>query len=201
MYSITKKYNVKQELVEEKCFNKDGSLRNQNVIDKKENGNEVSIFSSSDGKIIHKVETSYSNNGRLSNTVVYSYMSNRINRSKCIYDKNGNQIEMSNYNQDGSLDFKRVTVFDDFGNGIEWSHFNKEGILESKYSRKFDCMNNPIEWKELYSLDGVLSPNKSFDYNYDSNGNWIKRVDYIDNIPQAIIERQIDYYPPIRIVT
>ena len=83
------------------------------------------------------------------------------------YDDKGNKIECNEYNSDGSLDWKRTSKYDDKGNEIEWNAYNSDGSLDSKFTYK---------------------------YEFDKKGNWIKRIDFENEIAEFILEREYEYY-------
>ena len=74
---------------------------------------------------------------------------------------------MIGYNSDGSLDYKYTFSLDDKGSIVESNIFISDGSLDYKSSDK---------------------------YQLDENNNWIKRIEYNNEIPKYITERTIEYY-------
>ncbi len=58
-------------------------------------------------------------------------------------------------------------IFNKRGNRIEGNNYNPDGSLQSKHTSK---------------------------YEYDPKGNWIRKIEFKDNSPKSIIEREIEYY-------
>jgi len=54
-------------------------------------------------------------------------------------------------------------------------------------------MNNPTEWVN-YEKDGSKKSTTTYTYEYDSRGNWIKRVIFSDSEPVLVTTREIEYY-------
>jgi hypothetical protein len=77
------------------------------------------------------------------------FLSNGQLSVKHVYKYSGNQLEHLAYTADGKLNQRSLSVLDDKGNAIERTDFNLDGSVESKYS---------------------------FVYEFDGNGNWIKRT-------------------------
>ena len=82
------------------------------------------------------------------------------------YDNKGKLIEMKNYESDGNLSITTLFKYDEKGNEIE---------------------------KKLLRANGVNSKDGT-KYEYDIKGNWIKKIDFYNEIPQSITIRDIEYY-------
>ena len=114
------------------------------------------------------------------------------------YDKGGNVLEKAD-DSDGRQ-FNTIYKHDRKGNIIEeisYFHYlsppdNHDTI---KYSRKIRYDLNDIPVEVLYiDLSGKSQPSKTtFNHVYDKQNNWIKKTIYTDNIPEAVIVRQIKY--------
>lgn len=151
-----------------------------------------------------------------------------INNTKFIRDTANNIIEKNIFNPNGSLEEKRTFKFDEKGNIIEEKHFdendklvfhlaslfdNRDRQIENKFFDSkgsltatetcyYDKNDNIIEAK--YSEPKKLETSKlGFVYEFDKNGNWIKRILYnkeviINNqksdFPRSITTRKIEYY-------
>jgi hypothetical protein len=109
------------------------------------------------------------------------------------YDYKGNKIEENSYNSDGSLDSKWTYKYDDKGNQIELNSYNSDGSLSIKWTYKYDDKGNKIE-ENSYNSDGSLISKWTFIYEFDKQGNWIKRIDFKNEIPEFILEREYEYY-------
>lgn len=111
---------------------------------------------------------------------------------KIIFNDKGNMIEENWYNSDGGIDWKSIHKYDDKGNMIENNWYNSNSSFDWKHIYKYDGKGNMVE-KNEYKSDGII--NNKYTYNeYDKFDNWVKRIDYKNEIPQFIVEREIEYY-------
>ena len=81
---------------------------------------------------------------------------------------------------------------DRFGN-IEKGKRERNNIWDSDLQRKYDEKGNNIE-VNWYNSDGSLASKWTYKYEFDKQGNWIKRIDFKDEIPEFILEREYEYY-------
>lgn len=129
------------------------------------------------------------------------------------YDDKGNLIEKDNYDSDGKLTSKTKYKYDGKGNEIERNIYKPDGSLDSKWTFKYDNKGNTIE-ENVYNSNGSLNSKITYRYNdkniieeayngrnketykyeHDDKGNWIKRISYVNNQPNIITKRTIEYY-------
>ena len=121
------------------------------------------------GKVLSYSEFSYEAKDRFGNIEKGERKRRYRSRYDCliVYDKNGNEIEVNKYNSDGSLSYKYTHKYDENGNKTERNSYNSDGSLSSKYIYKYEL---------------------------DEQGNWIKKIIFMDGIPEYIRERQYEYY-------
>lgn len=116
----------------------------------------------------------------------------RINLTINMYDDLGQKIRDETYyfNMDchlGEWEYK----YDELGNLVEENQMTG-WYIESKTTFKYDNLQNPIE-KIKYDSDGKIETKSTYKYEYDEIGNWIKRIDFIDDTPSFILTREITY--------
>jgi hypothetical protein len=111
-----------------------------------------------------------------------------------IFDNKGNQTERNGYYSDGSLSNKWTYKHDDKGNQIERIGYDSDGSLSFKWTYKHDDKGNQIESNIIYDSDGSLSFKYNYEYTYDEKNNWIKCIEFINDIPLEIVEREIEYF-------
>ena len=90
----------------------------------------------------------------------------------------------------GSLNSKYTYRYDEKGNKTEQTTYNPDGSL-NKNTYKYSENGKLTEVNE-YDSDGSLHSTSK--YEYDNQGNWIKRIDFEDAIPKHILEREYEYY-------
>lgn len=118
------------------------------------------------------------------------------------YDDNGNKIKIASYNSDGSLKdrYAMSYKYDDKENQIEQAFYKSNGSLERKYVFNYDGKRNVID-NAAYASDGSFVCRISYEYEFDKNGNWVKRnsfenhsQNFQNGIVQTIAVREIEYY-------
>ena len=124
----------------------------------------------------------YYSDGSLSNKWTYKH------------DDKGNQIEGNCYDSNGSLSLKYTYKHDDKGNQIERIGYDSDGSFFNKWTYKDDDNGNLIESNIIYDSDGSLSFKYNYEYTYDEKNNWIKCIEFINDIPLEIVEREIEYF-------
>lgn len=107
------------------------------------------------------------------------------------YNSKGVSVEEETYRPEGTL--KNRNVYDDNRNLLEMNRFEQDGTIGYKSTFKYDTKNNPTEWVN-YEKDGSKKSTTTYTYEYDSRGNWIKRVIFSDSEPALVTTREIEYY-------
>jgi len=103
------------------------------------------------------------------------------------YDDNGNLTEVKRFKTEEVIDTRELYAFDNKGN-IKESEFHRESKLISKNIYKYDGGG---DYNELNFGDSVMY---TYKYNYDSKGNWIKKIVFENNNPSGILLREIEYF-------
>lgn len=83
--------------------------------------------------------------------------------------------------------------YDEKGKIVERSKIKSDGTVEHKLSFIYDDKENKIEEDRFNSKDS-LNYKWTFKYQYDSQNNWVKRIDYNGTTPEFISEKVIEYY-------
>ena len=130
------------------------------------------------------------------------------------HDEKGNLVEESQYNETNDLLNCYIFKYDEHGIKIEDNisypkrvfTYDEKGRCEghcdwsgdtmveiTKY--KYDEYNNIIEDIRIILADLNIREQYFWKYFYDETGNWIKKIDYNENLePTLITERKIEYY-------
>jgi hypothetical protein len=108
-----------------------------------------------------------------------------------IVDTISNQVIVLCFDSDKKTLFKWIV--DSLGREIE----TENNLNEDNYSHFSTVYNERNEEIKVTNLDKVgnflKNGNKSFQYEYDPNGNWITKIESIDNVPTYIYHREIEY--------
>jgi len=135
------------------------------------------------------------------------------------YDEKGNRIEILNepddpifpesrqtyeYNLEGNMiesiwyqstDMRRKYFYkhDTRGNKIEEiQYIFEEGLSYVKIIYAYDDYNNMVAQTE-YNEEDILQNKISFTYSYDEKGNWTEKIEFRNETPLYIAERQYEY--------
>lgn len=143
----------------------------------------------------NKIEESWFNTNEgmlLKNTYKYDRKRNIVEQGGSFkkkftyeYDEKGNKTKEIICDFDGGLICTITYVFDEKGNKTERSVYDSKGNLERKYIY--------IDDKIKKELSGIKRKNFYY-YKYDQKGNWIEKIEYENDIPTKITEREIEYY-------
>jgi YD repeat-containing protein len=90
------------------------------------------------------------------------------------YDKQGNRIEETAYWRTGELWFKEVYTYDSLSHRIEKRHYSMDG-LRYRQVYTYDGDGKLSEMTE-YKPNGSIARKESYNYEFDSKGNWVKRI-------------------------
>lgn len=133
----------------------------------------------------------------------YEYDADGSLRSKntYAYDNSKNISERITFNAKGSLVDRWTYAYDDNGNKKEETRYFTEGSIDTRYVYTLDEKSNRIETAK-YNAKGEAVGKESHTYEFDSNGNWIKRttIQLIDNAgesesePLEITYRKLAYF-------
>jgi hypothetical protein len=220
--SNQRKYAENGNKIEENWYKLDGSLDMKKTYKYAENGNKIEEnWYKLDGSLDKKKTYKYAENGNRTEENSYeadgslSYKYGDAPKTYK-YDEKGNKIETNIYRSDGSFRHKDKYKYDEKGYKIERYYSNSDGrvvlVSTSKYDKKgnkiecngcgweaedetykYDEKGNIIEYKGIFD-NGFLLFKKSYEYEFDKRGNWIKQIEFLDGIPTYILERQYEYY-------
>lgn len=158
-------------LVEENCVLEDGSLHYKSMYTNNSNGNCLK-------------EIVYGSDGSESATAEYEYdsKSNIIKNISKRSDAFGLSVEHVNtfeYNSKNQLTFEK-----DSRMGGNWS---------TSYSYDYDSNGNVVKL-EIYGGNKKLTDTWTYDYKYDSYGNWTERTELENSIAKFKLKRIIEYH-------
>lgn len=175
-------------------YKSNNNLDNNYIFKYDDRGNNIEgIWYKSDGSLDDRYTYKYDDKG---NKVEYKeYNSDGILEEEYTwkYNDNGNIIEKYRYNFDGKLEKEYTWKYDDNGNLVEFNIYNSDGKLEEYIILEYDDNGNLVEdiW---YNSDGSIYKKYTYKFKFDKKNNWIERIEYIDDTPNSIIEREIEYY-------
>ena len=191
-------FDRKGNIVEQKSYDKNESLTEKVLKNYNEKGNiiETNTYDSK-GQLISKIKYEHNVRGVAIEEKVYDYNGKLLVKRMNTHDDKGNIIESNSFLSDDVLGSKDVFVYSN-SNLIEVRSFKGDGALATIWNFKYDNKNNKVE-SNFVSESPFSEFNKKIKFSYkyevfDKNGNWIKRIEYEDEIPKSITEREIEYY-------
>lgn len=122
-----------------------------------------------------------------------------------IFDAEGNLVGEDKFSATGNLIEKKIYKFDSEKNLEEIIITGPENSFLSKCVDGFDGRGRPSE-KRCYDAQGGILVKETYDgLEFDSKGNWVKRVETIHQIKDGnlvpvsklVTHRTIYYYPPL----
>jgi hypothetical protein len=115
-------------------------------------------------------------------------------RYKYKYDDNCNLLQLDQMNEDLSVEKKYIFQYNDKHNLTECKVYNGSSLLLKQVKYGYDKNNNEIGYT-IYDTKKKVAYNFNFTYHeYDTIGNWQKRVKYKNNKLVAVTQRHIKYF-------
>ena len=218
-YLFNKQGNLQEKLTD---FYYGSQYKTKYVYDSQNNLIQNYIYDSYgdlDKKIIYKND----NKGNKIEELIYDENDSLIKKYTYVYDLRGNLKKEFEYNPQG-LKSKKTYKYDLKGNLKKEKFYRSNGELDGKYIYKYDSQGKVIAkywfttkvWltlkltykntykynsqgdlieEILYKNDGSIENKRSYEYEYDNQGNWIRAIEYdTKEKPQYIIIRKIEYY-------
>jgi YD repeat-containing protein len=113
-------------------------------------------------------------------------------REKRSYDKKGNLLEKYVIDSNDKSMTHEAYKYDAQGNMTEWIS-TVNNIPEMQMSYKYDSHNN-ITAMKTKNGKGETIDDRTYTYEYDNNGNWIKKTVSVNGDLFTIAERKIEYF-------
>lgn len=120
-----------------------------------------------------------------------------IGKVKLKYDSDNQLIEEKTYNEEGELiesnEFK-------YKNGLVYQKTSYVKQNRSMFNDEFKELIETYEYNEFKDVSKTKKNRNSltkeffYKYEYDSNNNWIKRIQFEEDKPVFIVEREIHYF-------
>jgi uncharacterized protein YkuJ len=172
----------------------------------------------SNGNLRHRILTPYDENSKRTE-YIFEIDGKKVSWMKYRYDELSRMVEMTTLDSLGGIIINTSNKFNEQGKIIETTIFNRssgetlylnkyneEGELAERLSRpsdgspeirttfRYDEKGATIETIQ-YNSDNSITSIRKLDIVYDSKGNWIRRINYLnDSISLPILVREIEYY-------
>lgn len=150
-------------------------------------------------------ETHYNKEGKTDYTTIYQYNGDLLISAetsngkgevsyieKNEYDKNGNLTSHYVFDKFEGVPTNEEYTYDTEGNRIQWTSYRNEKVtLKAAYT--YDDHNNMTKALTVDG-DGNVIESKLYNYEYDKQGNWIRKIFINQDRPSIITERTITYF-------
>lgn len=143
------------------------------------------------GKMSYKILMTYKDS-LITNIVTLDSEGKEQSTEKRAYDSKGKILNKSFEDKLNNEFIKESFSYDKSGNLTEWILYNAETKAQS-ISYKFDEHNN-LTQMERRDATGTVQENKKYAYEYDEQGNWIKKSIINNDLQTFVLERKIQYY-------
>lgn len=113
------------------------------------------------------------------------------------FDEKGNKLIEEHFDQITNYGYKelfskKTYAYDINNNKIEENEYDGKSLLKSKTNYSYNEKGDIIG-EVKYNDNGIVISKQSYKIKYDSIGNWIEKVNYLNNKPISILVRVISY--------
>ena len=187
-------YNEQNELVSELNYDSEGGFidRTNLIYDEKRRLYETVTINSNDG-ISGSMLVDYDDKENKVTESVYNHRGMLLQKEIRWLDKKGLPVETRIFGEDNNLINYRKEKFDKNGLRSELTVISPDEEVIMNITFKYDKKENLI-LQEGTDEEGKAFLPVRYTYEFDKQGNWIKRVEYMGDRPTFILERQFDYY-------
>lgn len=214
---VEEKYNYSNEnkvVISIVIYDASGSeLKHMQHIKKYDSKGDLLEFLISNEEFFSKIVYKYGDNKNIKDESTYGKDGNLSRRTIYEYDRQGRKAKVRHRTKEGII--RQVFEYQYSNNWVNEFYYvpNKEGELilqkEEKFNEaglKIENSNSTYTQYYEYSKGGDLIKTKTVyksdnsiiegynTYEFDNEGNWIKRIIYLDNSPQYLTVRKIEYY-------
>ena len=116
----------------------------------------------------------------------------QVSIEKRSYDKKGNIINKSMEDLENNMYSKESYRYDAKGNLLEWILYEGNSKVQHIIN-EYDGHDNLVSVKRT-DKDGTVQENRKYIYEYDEQGNWIRKNIINNDMPVFVLQRKIAYY-------
>jgi hypothetical protein len=143
--------------------------------------------------LLWRITWKYDNDGNAIES--YRYNSTGVQESKKFYvhDEKGNLLKVTTYNLLNDEITTSAHKYDENGNRTEICEYKGNDSLTKRIVYRYND-NGLCSESQVYNAENKLDKNITYKYRYDEKGNWIERVEYLNDKAVKITEREIEYF-------
>jgi len=162
------------------------------VYDEKKRIYEVVMLNNNDG-VSGSMLVDYDDKENRVTESVYNHRGMLLKKEIQKLDKKGLPVETKIFGEDNNLINYRKEKFDKNGLRSELTVLSPDEQVVMKVFFKYDKKENLILQEGIDEAGEAFLPVR-YEYEFDKQGNWTKRVEYVGDKPTFVLERQIEYY-------
>jgi hypothetical protein len=138
------------------------------------------------GEVIIKITTLYNGQGKKTEQIIYDAKNTSIGRKTFVYDNSGGLTERVAYREKGTLQARTTFVYNDRNQIRETVTYNARGAVTERVGYGYDGQGNKNEEISYYA-DGSIDRRRIFIFNdqnavemveYNAKGEWLKKEKY-----------------------
>ena len=187
-------YNKQNQLTTEQNYDAEGGFSDKRVYsyDEKNRINQIVRLNSS-GNLTGSTLIEYDDKKNIIERASYNARGKLLGKEVSKTDKNDFPIETKIYNSENRLVNYRTEAFDKKGLRRELTVFSPEEDVLMKISFNYDKKGNLILQEGTDETGAAFLPVR-YEYEFDKQKNWIRRVEYVGDKPTFVTERHFQYY-------
>lgn len=144
-----------------------------------------------DNNLLYKIQTTYKDS-LITEIIGLDSKLNHISAEKRSYDSKGNLLNRSFQDLISEEYTQENNQYDSSSNLIEWSLIINK-VVSQKIKYKYDSHKNVTQIDKL-DENGNVQESRKYLYEYDKQGNWIRKSIIIKDMQTFVLERKIEYY-------
>jgi len=192
------KYDENGNKIEENYYDADENSSWKDIYTYDEKGNKIAEYTyDSDSILVSNNTYKYNKNGKIKRE--FHYWEGRLSTESTFkYNENG-KIERISYYVEGNLQIKWTYKYDEKGILIEEIMDDSSRKLFYKIFYRYDEKGNLIE-EIIYDSPRkflkkyTYKEKNTYQYEYDEQKNWTKKIEFQNDIPKTFTEREYQYY-------
>ena len=143
------------------------------------------------GKSTYKNVMTYKDSS-LTSSATLNAEGKQVSIEKRSYDKKGNIVNKSMEDLENNMYSKESYLYDAKGNLLQWI-LSEGNVKVQDISYQYDGHDNLVSVKRI-DQNGNVQENKKYIYEYDEQGNWIRKNIINNDMPVFVLQRKIEYY-------
>ncbi len=188
---VLNEYDQQGKLIEYGYYDSKGNLIEKRSFKFADDGKELEYRSYNREGLLEKRISKYDSQNRLIQLDRFSDTeTNWKNRVIFTYNEKSQVTQLDSLSSAGGIS-KFAFQFDENGNVINSSEKDTHGQLIEEITYEYNRDNQPTQILNHHPQDNMR---EKIVYEYDSYGNWIRKIDYVNEIPLTITRRDILYY-------